>query len=447
MIQVEIKDFQSIEHVTFSIDRFTALLGRSNIGKSAVVRAVKAAFTGSSGTAFVRHGPRCLRRTKQAKTCKCFSSVHLQTEGFDLLWEKGDAINRYTFNGQVYDRVDRGVPEFLAGDFSMVKVGDHHELIQCSDQFSPIFLLNQTGGVVAEVLSDAASLERINVALKLSERDRREAVSTRKVREQDVLRLAAELKTYEGLDEVVAAAHSVGAELKTAVTTQKKLVLLNRFVQTIRVVGGAAVRLSKTLKSAEVPEGGPLQEASDRAAQVQRFASEVEARAVGVAELRGCAKIVVPEGLSDVEGLAQQSVRLAQWGNALESRVESVGCLQGVPLVEVPVADVLGKASTEALRLQEWVSRLEYRVQAVSKKGLLEGLALGDPQELLTVLESCLALGRYSAQYRSLQETLGQAQAELEEVLTEEAAIREDLQEIGACPVCARPLVGEVCHA
>ena len=46
MLDVEIRNFQSIDHVHLRVEGFTALVGRSNIGKSAVVRAVKAALTG-----------------------------------------------------------------------------------------------------------------------------------------------------------------------------------------------------------------------------------------------------------------------------------------------------------------------------------------------------------------------------------------------------------------
>jgi DNA repair ATPase RecN len=240
VIDVEIKDFQSIERVVLTIDGFTALLGRSNIGKSAVIRAMKAALTGSAGTAFVRHGPSCARRVKKTKTCKCFSSVHLRGKDFDLLWEKGDAINRYTYNGQVYDRAERGVPEFLLDKFALVKVGDDQKLLQCSDQFYPIFLLDQTGGVVAEVLSDAARLDRINVAMKLAEKDRREAVSVRKVREQDLTLLAEKIGRFDGLDNVLSEVQATQDSLVKLGTAQQTMAQIEGFISTASNLKGEA---------------------------------------------------------------------------------------------------------------------------------------------------------------------------------------------------------------
>ena len=178
MIDLEVRSFQSIEHVKLRVDGFTALVGKSNIGKSAIVRAVKAALTGCVGNSFVRHSSACARRSKKAKTCECYSSVHIKAENFDLLWEKGDKHNRYVFNGQEHGVPNRGTPDFLERpklekDFGQVKVGDQWSLLQVADQFENLFLLNQSGGVVADVFSDVARLDRVNVAIKYVEKDRR----------------------------------------------------------------------------------------------------------------------------------------------------------------------------------------------------------------------------------------------------------------------------------
>src|SRR5580700_10412737 len=127
MFEVEIRNFQSIEHISIRIDGFTALVGKSDIGKRAIVRAVRAALTGATGTSFVRHGVACHRRIRGSKTCECYCSVHMSTEGFDLTWEKGDKRNLYVFNGQDYGVPNRGTPDFLERpkllkDFGLVKI-------------------------------------------------------------------------------------------------------------------------------------------------------------------------------------------------------------------------------------------------------------------------------------------------------------------------------------
>jgi hypothetical protein len=229
--EVEVRNFQSIEHAEVTIDGYTAIVGRSNIGKSAIVRAVKAALTGATGTSFVRHGPTCARRLKDAKKCACKTSVRIKREGFDLLWEKGDNDNRYTFNGKVYDSVERGTPEFLQGGYAPIKIGDEKELLQVADQFDPIFLLNRTGGVIADVLSDVAHLDRVNAAMRLVEKDRRESVSTRKVREQDVVNLTQRYVEFDGLDDALAKARAVEEKLSELDAMDKRLRQIERFME------------------------------------------------------------------------------------------------------------------------------------------------------------------------------------------------------------------------
>jgi hypothetical protein len=174
MLLLEVSNFQSIEHAEVCVDGFTALVGRSNIGKSSVVRAAKSALNGVQGTAFVRHGPGCLRRTKGAKNCKCFSTVKITGDGIDILWEKGDAVSRYVVNGEIFEAIPKGFPDFLKPGFTPVQVGDRSVSLQVADQFDPIFLLGETGTTVADVLGDVARLDSINTATRLAEKDRRE---------------------------------------------------------------------------------------------------------------------------------------------------------------------------------------------------------------------------------------------------------------------------------
>jgi hypothetical protein len=257
MTEVEVRNFQSIEHAHIVIEGYTALVGRSNIGKSALVRAIKAALTGATGTAFVRHGPNCARRLKDAKKCQCKASVRIKREGFDLLWEKGDNDNRYTFNGQVFDSVERGTPSFLAEGYAPIKIGDDKEVLQVADQFDPIFLLNRTGGVIADVLSDVAHLDQINAAMRLVEKDRRDAVSTRKVREQDIVDLTQRLIGFDGLDDALAQVRKVEDRLGEIGTADQHLQKIERFIEIGRARAAELKRLSG-VEDVVVPDSSTL---------------------------------------------------------------------------------------------------------------------------------------------------------------------------------------------
>lgn len=250
MFSVEIHNFQSIESLTIEVDRFTALVGRSNIGKSAIIRAMKAALENALGTAFVRHSPTCARRLKSLKNCKCQCSVHIKGEGFDLLWEKGDAINKYTYNGKEYDSVDRGVPSFLQeAGFAPLKIGDRSGPIQVADQFYPIFLLDQSGSVAAEIISDVARLDAINDAMKLVEKDKKEATSNRKFLEREVERLDERLVEFFCLDEALSKAARIQDELQKV---ESQRVTVQRFERYLTTANGLSVEIKSLHKVATV---------------------------------------------------------------------------------------------------------------------------------------------------------------------------------------------------
>jgi len=397
VLDVEIRNFQSIEKASFQIDGFTVVVGRSNIGKSALVRAIKAALTGASVSSFVRHGAGCLRRTKQAKTCKCFASVHLKTEGFDLLWEKGDSLNRYTFNGVIYDKAERGTPDFLQPVFAPVKVGDKQELLQVSDQFSPIFLLDQTGGAVADTLSDVARLDRINSAMRLAEKDRKEAVSTRKVREKDVVALRSKLTAYDGLDDVLGAVQRT-TESQDAILRQERVL-----------------------------------------AQVDTFLQSATALAATLRDLAKGASVVVPDPKS-IKDMARALESINAYMTQLEDRRQGVTHLASVEQVEIPSATSLTTGLSSLQQLNRWVQQLaEIKGWLISGKSL-DGFSVPSPEGLHAGWSNLRNLDVFTQKYEALTQTCSDLERDLEETVKEEQALNEERDALGVCPTCIRPL-------
>lgn len=402
MLDVEIRNFQSIEHVHLRIDGFTALVGRSNIGKSAIVRAVKAALTGAPEDNYVRHGASCEKVAKGAKSCKCYCSVHLKAEGFDLLWEKGGDKNEYVFNGEKKTAVARGTPEFLEDSFGLVKVGDTKILLQVADQFrseggGPIFLLDEYGGVVADVLSDVAQLDRINVATKMAEKDRRDCVSQRKVREKDVLDLKLKVTSYDGLDEVLAHVKEVEEDERKVEAKKAKRDQLVRFKEDILTVG-RQIKALMGVPALVVPEVDPLKTQSDRAAKLTVFLAAVETRQVVINRLAGVDTIQAPD-IETVHSAEARFRKLYTWLTKVRTYKELFANWKGVEAAPTP--DIAPITSTSA-----------------------KSLRLATLRKQLTALET---------QTSTLEKQLEEAEAEFQAVKAEEA-------DLGVCPTCAQPV-------
>lgn len=355
MVRVEVKNFQSIEQEVIEIDGFSAVVGRSNIGKSAVVRAIKAALTGSSDDSYVRHGPLCLRLVKGTKTCKCSCTVHIIGPGLDLLWEKGDAVNRYVYNTVEHTVVGRGTPEFLADEFSLVKLGDEKELLQVSDQFRPIFILNRSGTVVADVLSDVAKLDQINVAARLAEKDRKEASATRKVREKDILELRGDLLKYDGLDDVLVRVGEVEDCDRRVDETSHRLDQLERFVESAYGVARRVKALDQ-VNAVVVPGIGSLVALGTAYQIMGGFELDLGQRMLAVAKLEGVEMVTIPS-LDEFKATSAKHSKLVQWVLKIEHLKEFFDRTQKVNAVVPPALDGLASAQERYLRLHLWADK------------------------------------------------------------------------------------------
>jgi len=355
MVRIEIRNFQSVAHEVVEVDGFSALAGRSNIGKSAIVRAVKAALTGSPVDNYVRHSPNCLRLLRGAKTCKCSCLVHIETEGLDLLWEKGDAVNRYEYNGTEHTVVGRGTPDFLLEDFGPVKLGDEKEILQVSDQFKPIFILNKPGTVAADILSDVAKLDQINSAIRLADKDRREAKATRKVREKDVLDLRMTLAGYDGLDGVVERVVELEELDRKAESVRVKSEKLERFLFSVLSVG-QQIRDLKDVNLVKIPSIDSLTNGGEAFFALEEFVEDHENRAAAVLALEGVDVIELPSFQVLSSDAAHD--KLVEWASKVELLREFFGKFQPVELIVVPDIEPLKENKESYLRLDSWATRV-----------------------------------------------------------------------------------------
>lgn len=400
MIRVEIRNFQSVEHAVITVQGFTALVGRSNIGKSAIVRAVEAALSGASGTGFVRHGPKCAKRLKDVKTCKCFASVHIKGDGIDLLWEKGDGVNRYRYNGQDYDAVARGFPEFLKPEFTPVKVGDKQVQLQVAPQWEPIFLLNTSGGTVADVLSDVARLDRINTAMRLSEKDRKAAMSTLKVREQDADRIRTALTGYDGLDDAVRRVRVTETRLAEIEALDRRVCALEGFIASSEAIGARI----KTLE--------------------------------GVTAIK-------PPALEPVVASARALTRLQGFRADHASKATVVAALEPAATIQVPPPEPLTLAQGDWARLSGWLTRVRALKVVLEGWSVIQATPVPNTTALQGALEAARTAQGLAARLASVEASLTSLEAQLDAVLAEERGVLEEVRKLGRCPSCARPFHGE----
>ena len=448
MITIEVKGFQSAEDVNFVIDGFTAIVGRSNIGKSALVRALRYALTNAEGVHFVRHGLECARTLRGVKTCKCFSSVHIVMDDFDLLWEKGDSVYRYVFNGSEYDHPGKGIPEFLANNgVAPVKVGDESGCIQIANQFYPIFLLNQSGGVAAETISDVSKLTRINKATSLVEKDRRDAKATKKVREEDVDKLRIRLSAYGGLDEALQRVADVEGQFAGMEAKEGRLEAIKGYISKVTTLG-LKIRGLNGVVSVVVPDLDAVEQLGPKVEQLSKFSDDYDRRTSDVSNLTWVEDLKVPDA-TPVTTLSTKLGQLSRFANEYERRSDNVEELSWVEGLDSKIPDTseMIQLSSKVTLIDSWVVRLrtiKSKFDALDKVSKAKTPEIDPLQDLQKKLAS---LNGFISKSQVLQGLIRPLETELAQVEAEESTLEKEIQVLGVCPTCTTPLTLGHSHA
>lgn len=186
-MKVKIENFQSIENAEVDIDGLTVIVGPSDRGKSAIIRALKSAFLNTRGNSFVKYG-------------KDKSSVTVEGDDFELIWEKGKNVNRQVLNGEEYSKIGSSTPEEIQDVTKVreVKVGDLTLVPQIQPQHEYAFLLDKTEGQISSAISHIAKTSRILKAMKLCSSDIREVSGKIKVKEAEVESQTEKLERVQG---------------------------------------------------------------------------------------------------------------------------------------------------------------------------------------------------------------------------------------------------------
>lgn len=194
-MKVRVENFQSIASAELLLDGLTVLVGPSDRGKSAVVRALQGALFNAPGEYFVRAG------ATFAVVCVEWSTgldMHHHEGGHRITWAKGGGKNLFEIDGTTYSKVGVKAPEALKG------LGFRDELIgarvkddgtseggkwvrpQFSGQFDGIYLLDEQGTFINEVIVKLSRLGVLQRAERQCALDLRSAKSLLKTRMADL---------------------------------------------------------------------------------------------------------------------------------------------------------------------------------------------------------------------------------------------------------------------
>jgi DNA-binding Xre family transcriptional regulator len=185
-VKINIKNFQAIEDIDIDVDGFTCITGKTNIGKSSILRAISASLLNASIVGKVRYG------------CK-YSSISVKSEDWGYIWEKGDSVSRYWLKDDEKPKtaLGQGQTEFTSKlGFSSIKVGDEKILPWYSGQHNPLFLINKPGSSVTEFISEVSRLKVLQDAISINIKKKDSLSRETKINEEKLTSLKSEVDKF-----------------------------------------------------------------------------------------------------------------------------------------------------------------------------------------------------------------------------------------------------------
>ena len=154
--RITLQNFQSHKHTVLEFtDGINALVGKTDSGKSACIRALKWVLTNRpSGDAFVNHDA-FNEKGKQVLPC----SVVIETDSHIVERYKFKTKNSYTVDGVELNAIGTDVPDEV---LEALNLND----INIQFQMDRPFLLTESSGEVARILNRVVKLDNIDTTLR-----------------------------------------------------------------------------------------------------------------------------------------------------------------------------------------------------------------------------------------------------------------------------------------
>lgn len=160
-MDLAVRKYQSIEEGQLDLDGLTVVVGPSNSGKSAFVRALRSLVENVSSPAHVRKGEKTFE-------------VGLWDDDLEApVWiERGKGESTYGIGEEKWTKAGTSVPDEVALQLAI------DSKLQIAGQFDPPFLLNTTGSEVARVLGELTNATTLYEAAREANRRRQSTLQT-----------------------------------------------------------------------------------------------------------------------------------------------------------------------------------------------------------------------------------------------------------------------------
>jgi len=441
MTEVSIKNFQSIKSIDFKVDGFTVIIGKNNIGKSAVIRAIDSALTNQVGSEFIRLG--------EKKT-----TVQLKHGDLAIKWEKGASATYEIKKGdgerQDFSKLSGAVPKpILEAGFDGMEIEGKKTYPLIAHQFEPLFLLNRRGSVVTEVLANLYDLDTLSVADDLCQKELKSNKSQLKIREGDLKNLQESLAKYADFEELkkeVAALVIKEDEYKRLQADVFQLIDFEEQSQSLQASVGAL----QSVQDITIPDPKFCAEAMALVYWLAIQEEEYVKLDRSVKSLAGLGSIYIPDPqacatiIQEIDWLQTQEKEL----DKIKADLFKIN--SRLPTVTHDLS-VMGELCTLAIKFQEeldeikrWESEYGNLSKAIRQtENILADTSIEDLSKQSALIETGIVelseLGALEKDFTGAAKKAKATRTELGTIEKEYTTICLELAEIKICPLCEKP--------
>lgn len=286
LTRLRVRNFQSLHEADVELGKLTVIVGPSNSGKSALLRAARTLVYNANSPAFVTTG-------------KKSSFIELSDGDIKVSLERGKSLSTYHLldgKEQIYAKSGKEVPPDIEAKLKMKEL--EGQPINFAFQFDKPFLLDEPSTVVAKVLGDLSNINVIYDAVREANRRRLEAAAKLRVRRADAESLQEKAQDFTDLPKKKELLEKAREQLDDSLATQR---IVSTLKSTIVEAESAAAAVALLEESPEIPsiDIPTLEKETARVRELRTLLDEVDSQL----SLRQQAK-------GDVDSLTDQTQQL-----------------------------------------------------------------------------------------------------------------------------------------
>lgn len=186
-----LKNFQAWPAVELELSPITVIIGETNAGKSSLLRGLACAlFNSMEGQGMVRQGATVAEVTV------------LTDDDHTIVWSRGTSVNRYTLDGQLYDKPGRTVPLPVREALQIHELEFDGEVVrlQWAPQMDAPFLLADSGAKATRMMGVAGNAAVVAQAARLAQQESKSQADALRAATAHLTTLQTQLATFEDVD-------------------------------------------------------------------------------------------------------------------------------------------------------------------------------------------------------------------------------------------------------